>query len=114
MGVLLERKSQVIFVTASSVEENGKAREVIVESRPSTPWCNSMDLRRSIRRLGNDLQARQKSGTLRICAWRLDPEDSGRVYGEGRRPEAKGYAICSWCFLGRGFLCFAAGGGRNF
>ena len=34
MGVLLERKSQVIFVTASSVKENGKAREVIVEGRP--------------------------------------------------------------------------------
>jgi hypothetical protein len=34
MGVLLERKAQVIFVTASSVEQNGKAREVIVESRP--------------------------------------------------------------------------------
>jgi len=34
MGVLLERKVQVIFVTASSVKENGKAREVIVESRP--------------------------------------------------------------------------------
>src|SRR5260370_8243705 len=34
MGVLLERKTQVIFVTASSVEQNGKAREVIIESRP--------------------------------------------------------------------------------
>ena len=34
MGVLLERKTQVIFVTASSVEQNGKARDVIVESRP--------------------------------------------------------------------------------
>jgi hypothetical protein len=34
MGVLLERKTQVIFVTASSVEQNGEAREVIVESRP--------------------------------------------------------------------------------
>ena len=34
MGVLLERKTQVIFVTASSVEQNGKTREVIVESRP--------------------------------------------------------------------------------
>ena len=34
MGVLLERNTQVIFVTASSVEQNGKAREVIVESRP--------------------------------------------------------------------------------
>jgi hypothetical protein len=34
MGVLLERKTKVIFVTASSVKQNGKAREVIVESRP--------------------------------------------------------------------------------
>jgi DNA gyrase inhibitor GyrI len=34
MGVLLERKTQVVFVTASSVEQNGKAREVIIESRP--------------------------------------------------------------------------------
>jgi hypothetical protein len=34
MGVLLERKTQLIFVTASSVEQDGKAREVIVESRP--------------------------------------------------------------------------------
>jgi hypothetical protein len=34
MGVLLERKTQVIFITASSVEQNGKVREVIVESRP--------------------------------------------------------------------------------
>ena len=34
MGVLLERKTQVIFVTASSVEHNGEVREVIVESRP--------------------------------------------------------------------------------
>lgn len=34
MGVLLERKTRVVFVTASSVKENGRAREVIVESRP--------------------------------------------------------------------------------
>ena len=34
MGVLLERKTQVIFVTATSVEQNGKPRDVIVESRP--------------------------------------------------------------------------------
>jgi hypothetical protein len=34
MGVLLERKSQVIFVTASSVKEDGKAREIVIESRP--------------------------------------------------------------------------------
>jgi hypothetical protein len=35
MGCLLERKAQVIFVTASSVDENGKSRKVVVESRPT-------------------------------------------------------------------------------
>ena len=35
MGCLLERKAQIIFVTASSVEENGKRRKVVVESRPT-------------------------------------------------------------------------------
>lgn len=34
MDVLLERKTKVIFVTASSVEHNGKARAVVIESRP--------------------------------------------------------------------------------
>jgi hypothetical protein len=34
MGVLLERKTRLIFVTASSLKDNGKLREVIVESRP--------------------------------------------------------------------------------
>jgi hypothetical protein len=35
MGCLLERKAQIIFVTASSVEQNGKNRKVVVESRPT-------------------------------------------------------------------------------
>jgi hypothetical protein len=35
MGCLLDRKAQVIFVTASSVEQNGKNRKVVVESRPT-------------------------------------------------------------------------------
>jgi hypothetical protein len=34
MGCLLERKAQIIFVSASSVEENGKKRRVVIESRP--------------------------------------------------------------------------------
>jgi hypothetical protein len=52
MGVLLERKTQVIFVTASSVEQNGKAREVIVESRPYMPSFSSMGPRRNIQSPG--------------------------------------------------------------
>ncbi len=34
MAYLIERKSQTIFVTATSIISNGKPREMIVESRP--------------------------------------------------------------------------------
>ena len=34
MGCLLQRKAQIIFISASSVEENGKKRRVAIESRP--------------------------------------------------------------------------------
>ena len=34
MAYLIERKSQTIFVTATSIVAKGKPREVIVESRP--------------------------------------------------------------------------------
>lgn len=34
MGCLLERKAQVIFITAASVKENGKKQKVVIESRP--------------------------------------------------------------------------------
>ena len=58
MGVLLERKTQVIFVTASSVEQNGKAREVIVESRPQYAVVQLNGSKEKYpSRLGNDLQA---------------------------------------------------------
>jgi hypothetical protein len=31
---MIERKAQIIFVTASSVQENSKKRRVVIESRP--------------------------------------------------------------------------------
>jgi hypothetical protein len=34
MGCLLERKAQIIFVSASSVNESGKKRKIVIESRP--------------------------------------------------------------------------------
>jgi hypothetical protein len=34
MGALLEHKARVLFVTASSTKQNGKMREIVVESRP--------------------------------------------------------------------------------
>jgi hypothetical protein len=33
MGCLLYRKAQIIFVTASSLEEKGKNRKVVVDAR---------------------------------------------------------------------------------
>jgi hypothetical protein len=34
MGCLIEHKTQVIFISASSVNENGKRRRIVIESRP--------------------------------------------------------------------------------
>jgi len=34
MAYLIERKSQTIFVTATSIVANGKPREMVIESRP--------------------------------------------------------------------------------
>jgi hypothetical protein len=34
MGCLIERQAQSIFVTASSVNENGKKRKIVIESLP--------------------------------------------------------------------------------
>jgi len=34
MAYLIERKAQSLYVTASSVSENGKKRKIVVESRP--------------------------------------------------------------------------------
>lgn len=34
MAYLIERKVQTIYVTASSVDKNGKKRKIVIESRP--------------------------------------------------------------------------------
>jgi hypothetical protein len=34
MAYLIGRKAQTLYVTASSVSENGKKRKIVVESRP--------------------------------------------------------------------------------
>ena len=34
MGCLIKHKAQVIFVSASSVKENGRKRRIVIESRP--------------------------------------------------------------------------------
>lgn len=34
MAYLVERNAQALFITASSVNDNGKRRKIIIESRP--------------------------------------------------------------------------------
>jgi hypothetical protein len=34
MAYLLERRTRIIFFTASSVNANGKSREIVIETRP--------------------------------------------------------------------------------
>ncbi len=34
MAYLIERRAQVLFITASLVKENGKRRKIVIESRP--------------------------------------------------------------------------------
>jgi len=34
MANLIERKAQVLYITASSITENGKKRKIVIESRP--------------------------------------------------------------------------------
>jgi hypothetical protein len=34
MAYLIEHKAQTLYVTASSVSENGKKRKIVIESRP--------------------------------------------------------------------------------
>ena len=113
MGVLLERKSQVIFVTASSVEEDGKTREVIVESRPqyAVVQLNGSKAKYS-GRLGNDLQARQE-------AVRREFAHGGSIHGTAEKPASpedglrpiRYLLVC--VFLGADFLGFIAGAGTS-
>jgi hypothetical protein len=45
MGCLIEHKTQVIFVSASSVNENGKKRRIVIESRPEFAIVQLLGLR---------------------------------------------------------------------
>jgi hypothetical protein len=56
MGCLIEHKAQVIFVSASSVKENGKKRRIVIESRPKFAIVRLARIEGRIPHcLGNDL-----------------------------------------------------------
>jgi hypothetical protein len=75
MGCLIEHKAQVIFVSASSVNENGKRRRIVIESRPEFAIVQLLGLR----------------GRFPI-AWEMIYEAAMRHHAENLRIEAKAEA----------------------
>jgi hypothetical protein len=72
MGCLIEHKAQVIFVSASSVKENGKRRRIVIESRPEFAIVQLLGLR----------------GRFPI-AWEMIYEAAMRHHAENLRLEAE-------------------------
>ena len=75
MGCLIEHKAQVIFVSASSVNENGKRRRIVIESRPEFAIVRLLGLK----------------GRFPI-AWKMIYEAALRHHSENLRIEAKAEA----------------------
>ena len=75
MGCLIEHKTQVIFVSASSVNENGKKRRIVIESRPEFAIVQLLGLR----------------GRFPI-AWEMIYEAAMRHHAKNLRIEAKAEA----------------------
>jgi hypothetical protein len=87
MGALLELKARIIFVTASSIKENGKAREIVVESRPqyAVVQLNGVSERYSIAwEVIYELAKKQHAENLRIEA-RAESN-----YAESKRKKSSG------------------------
>ena len=77
MAYLIERKSQTIFVTATSIIAKGKPREMIVESRPEYAVVQLAGMPRE------QFQFRGKRST------KLRYGDTRRIFGWSRRPGAR-------------------------
>lgn len=72
MAYLIEHKAQTIYVTATSVNENGKKRKIIIESRPEFAI---------VKLLG-------AAGQFPIC-WEMIYEAAMRHHAENLRLEAE-------------------------
>jgi hypothetical protein len=75
MSYLIEHKAQTIFVSASSVKENGKKRRIVIESRPEFAIIRLLGAR----------------GQFPI-AWEMIYEAAMRHHAENLRIEAKAEA----------------------
>ena len=67
MAYLIERKSQTIFVTATSIIARGKPREMVIESVLNTPSFNSQVCQRNFQCRGRKCTQPRKSGTKQTC-----------------------------------------------
>jgi hypothetical protein len=80
-STLLERKAQIIFITASQVNKNGKKRRVLIESRPEFAIVRLNGIERAIsNRIGADLRNRERhhSENLRLEARAEQPRKSSK------------------------------------
>ena len=66
MAYLIERKSQTIFVTATSIIAKGKPREMIVESRPEYAVVQLAACTRNSQCRGKKCTQLRNGGTKRI------------------------------------------------
>jgi len=85
MGCLIEHKAQVIFVSASSVIENGKKRRIVIESRPEFaiirllgakghfPICWEAIYEAAMRRHAENLRLEAEAGKSRITRRKKQP-----------------------------------------
>jgi hypothetical protein len=84
MGCLIERKAQIIFVTASSVQENSKKRRVVIESRPEFAVVKLQGSRERFSiawELIYDIAKRRHAENLRLEALAKRPSKRSKVKG---------------------------------
>jgi hypothetical protein len=87
MGCLIEHKTQVIFVSASSVNENGKSRKIVMESRPTYAIMTLQGLKKQFPISWEQLfeaARRHHAENLRIEA-RAEADAPKRTQGKRRR-----------------------------
>ena len=79
MAYLIERKSQTIFVTATSIIAKGKPREMIVESRPEYAVVQLSGIQKNSLCRGRKCTQRRRGGMKRISESKAPRVRSGNV-----------------------------------
>ena len=78
MAYLIERKSQTIFVTATSIIARGKPREMVIESRPEYAVIHLAGIPESFPCPGRKCTQRPSGGMNRISESKVRRSRSGK------------------------------------